>query len=256
MSKRNWTTWIADELRLPRLPGWAIAIIAIFVVATWLPLGVIFWGRNTLSEKPRVHLIQDMDNQPRFNTQAYTVLFNDRRAMRPQTPHTVAQGQLQLDDHYYRGYETRKNDAGETEIVYFHGFPKQLEVDEQLMELGREKYDQYCYVCHGMAGGGNGPVNQRAMELAQLNPEANAWVTAKNLTDQFEGKLIYGPGVYPEGKIYNVITNGINNMAGYGHQLEVRERWAVVLYVRALQLSQAGEQMFNAGLEKDKKENE
>lgn len=248
---KKMTTWLTEEMRLPALPSWVVAILVIGVVASWLPLAVTFWGRNALSDKPRVHLIQDMDNQPRFEAQGYTVLFKDRRQMRPPVLGTVAQGGLQLDDHLYRGF-SQKTDAntGEVETVYFNGLPKQLKVDDRLMKLGEKKYNTYCFVCHGMTGAGDGPVNTRAMELANLAASsgsgAASWVTAKNINEQLDGALIYGPAAYPDGKMYNTINVGKGNMAGYGHQLTVEERWAIVLYVRALQLSQVGETVYNA----------
>lgn len=251
MSNRNWTTWIAEEFRLPRMPGWMVAIIVIGVVATWVPLGVIFYGRNAMSSKPRVHLIQDMDSQPRFNTQKTTALFNDHRTMRPPVPGTVAQGELDLDDHYYRGFTQRRDPkTGEVETVYFSGMPRQITVDENFIKLGRQKFDTYCFPCHGYAGHGDGPVNTRAQELSAADSSANAWVTAKNLIEQNEGKLLYGPGAYPDGQVFSVITHGKNNMAGYGSQTTPKERWAIVAYMRALQLSQAGEQVYNASLKK------
>lgn len=241
------TTWIAEAFRLPAMPSWLVAIIVIGVVASWVPLAVTFWGRNALSPEPRVHLIQDMDNQPRFEAQGYTVLFNDRRQMRPPVPGTVRQGGLQLDDHMYRGFEQKTNsETGEIETVYFSGLPKQIEPTERLMKLGEKKYNTYCFVCHGMTGAGDGPVNTRAVELATLDSNANSWVTAKNLNEQLDGALIYGPAAYPDGQLYNTINVGKGNMAGYGHQLTVEERWAIVFYMRALQLSQVGETVYNA----------
>ena len=171
--------------------------------------------------------------------------------MRPPVPGTVRQGGLQLDDHLYRGFTQKTNEqTGETETVYFAGMPEQIEVNEQLMKLGEHKYNTYCFVCHGLTGNGDGPVNTRAMELASLDSANNNWVTAKSLHDLIDGELIYGPARYPDGQMYNTINMGKGNMAGYGHQLTVKERWAIVAYVRALQLSQVGEKTYTAGMDK------
>ena len=103
-----------------------------------------------------------------------------------------------------------------------------------------------CYPCHGKDGLGNGPVNVRASALmAATNPAVKVgtnWVPAANLIaadDTGAGGLKYGEDKYPNGELYNVITNGKGNMVGYGHAIPLEERWAIVAYVRALQLAQA-----------------
>ena len=89
-------------------------------------------------------------------------------------------------------------------------------------------------MCHGYAGVGDGIVNQRAM-AAMSNADGpvygTAWVQAKSLHD---------PEVVdqPVGQIYNTITHGIRNMAGYGAQIPPRDRWMIAAYVKALQKSQ------------------
>ena len=94
------------------------------------------------------------------------------------------------------------------------------------MERGRERYGVYCAVCHGYAGDGDGLVNRRAMELQQ-----GTWIPAANLhSDALRER--------PVGYLYDVITNGVGKMPAYGSQIDVQDRWAIVLYLRALQRSQ------------------
>jgi mono/diheme cytochrome c family protein len=83
-----------------------------------------------------------------------------------------------------------------------------------------------CSVCHGYAGEGDGLVNQRAMALA-VNGTAT-WTTAKSL---------YDPTVIeqPVGRIFDTITNGRATMGPYGSRISPQDRWAIVLYVKALQ---------------------
>lgn len=101
--------------------------------------------------------------------------------------------------------------------AYLTTFP--IKVDRPLLELGRKRYDITCGACHGPVGDGDSMV-ARQMSL-RPPPSLHLY------TDR------------PPGYIYEVITNGFGMMASYAAELPVRERWAVVAYVRALQLSQA-----------------
>jgi mono/diheme cytochrome c family protein len=103
-----------------------------------------------------------------------------------------------------------------------------LVIDDQTLRLGQQKFDIYCAVCHGVNGSGNGLVNRRAQKIL-----ATTWTPPSNLhnEDLYREK-------YADGKLFSTITNGIRKMPGYGSQIPVDERWAVVAYVRALQKSQ------------------
>jgi len=109
---------------------------------------------------------------------------------------------------------------------------------QSLIKRGRERFNIYCYVCHGYDGSGHGPVNQRALELKAIDtdpahPIGVNWLPAAQLTsDTIRAE--------PDGKIFNTISNGIRTMPSYGPQIPVDDRWAIVAYVRALQLSQGG----------------
>src|SRR5688500_9043929 len=98
------------DLRLRRPPFWMIAAFLIFVVVSWLPLVVAARRRVSTSEAPQIHLIQDMDNQPRYRGQQASAVFADGRTVRPPIAGTVARGELELDDHLYRGF-TRGGDG-------------------------------------------------------------------------------------------------------------------------------------------------
>ncbi len=107
-----------------------------------------------------------------------------------------------------------------------------IPVTRRLVLRGQKEFDIFCTPCHGFNGMGNGTVNQYVNKLrAAGSPDAGSWVQPSDLT---------GPGVQfmPDGGIYNVITNGIAVMAAYKDQVPVVDRWAIVAYVRALQLSQ------------------
>jgi mono/diheme cytochrome c family protein len=113
--------------------------------------------------------------------------------------------------------------------------PTSISLDETTLNRGQQRFNIYCSVCHGISGGGNGIVNQRAMELvANTNGPVNGtvWVQAKNLVHD---ELVT---VQPMGQLFNTITYGIRNMAGYGSQVPTEDRWAIAAYVKALQRSQ------------------
>jgi mono/diheme cytochrome c family protein len=114
--------------------------------------------------------------------------------------------------------------SGEPNYAWVTEFP--LPVDDALFDLGKRKFEQNCSACHGYGGYGDGLVSQRALNLAQ-----GYWLQPTSLHDQ---RILE----QPVGRIYYTIANGKGKMGGYGASLNPKERWAVVLYVRALQRSQ------------------
>ncbi|HVT89224.1 MAG TPA: cytochrome c [Tepidisphaeraceae bacterium] len=212
---------------LPRPPFFMISILLILTVSTWIPLVVFARARVGKSPDPRVHLVQDMASQPKYKAQDPSDVFADGRAMRIQVPGTIAREQLHDDDHFDRGFTPVLNPTTKKiEPKFFEALPASVPLDEALLKRGQERFNIYCAVCHGLDGGGNGPINARAA----LHQEPK-WVSPANLnSDAVRAR--------PDGHLFNTITNGIRNMAGYGSQIPTRDRWAIVAYVRALQLSQ------------------
>lgn len=227
--------WIVEELKLPAPPFWLIGGLLILLSLHLVPLAFIARARVTPTTKPAVHMFLDMDKQPKLKAQADSPIFADGRAMRLPTSGTIAWGPrpdvpdadaIAEDDHYYRGYSLDKNDStGEMDTVYFQGFPRQVTVNEALLQRGQQKFNTFCYPCHGFGGQGNGPIHQRAVKIKAI------WVPPSNLTDAERSAR-------PEGHLFNTITHGIRNMAAYGPQIPVEDRWAIVAYLRALQLRQ------------------
>ena len=98
-------------------------------------------------------------------------------------------------------------------------------VTRELMVRGRQRFDIYCATCHGLVGDGNGIVSKRSLELEQ-----GTWIPPLSLhADSVVAQ--------PVGQLYHTIAHGVRKMPGYGDQLSVEDRWAVVLYIRALQRS-------------------
>ena len=152
--------------------------------------------------------------------------------MRPKIPGTVARNDLEDDNHFYRGFTRQLSADGKSWTVTFDpGLPSQLPITDALVKRGEQRFNIYCYVCHGYDGSGHGPVNQRAMELQMIPAEGMSWTPAAILTSDTVRKE-------PDGKIFNTITNGIRSMPSYGSQIPAEDRWAIVAYVRALQFSQ------------------
>ncbi len=198
-----------------KLPRWLTYSVAVVVALSWIPLAMIARARVTTSPKTRLHVVPDMDSQPKFKAQARNLLFADLRSMRPDPPGTVARGELDEDDATYRG---KQGDEWITTIP--------VPVTGALLARGRQRFDIYCSPCHGLAGYGDGMVAKRAEALQE-----GTWTPPSSFhTDLVRSR--------PVGHIFNTITHGIRNMPAYGPQIPVADRWAIVSYVRALQRSQ------------------
>jgi len=154
-----------------------------------------------------------MENQPKLRPQSRSQFFADGRADRTPPPHTVQRGMLQTDDHMYRG-----KDAGG---AFAAGLPAGLNIDLNLLQRGRDRYQIYCVPCHGAAGDGNGITKRYGMGATPTYHDPR-------LRDM------------PDGEIFNTITNGKNTMLPYADKLSPEDRWAVVAYVRALQRAHQG----------------
>lgn len=246
---------VKEYLRLPGSPvppRWLIFIGIIVMVASWLPLVLVGNARSSLTTKPRIHLVQDMDKQPKYRTQRSSPIFADGRTMRPRIEGTIAQGKLNEDDHYYRGFRLSNAPHGPAESsrgggnandhadenasskqVFLDGYPDQVNVDEAFVMRGQERFNIYCAPCHGYDGRGNGTVQQAVDAVKSGAAMGWAWTQPANL-------LLDNIASQPNGQLYNTIANGKATMAAYGSQINVEDRWAIVAYVRVLQQSQAG----------------
>lgn len=169
------------------------------------------WGNN--SEDPPIHLQQNMDFQERGEPQEINGFFSDNRAMRKPPEGTVAVGHLKADDHLYEG-------------KYLDGtladtLPAGLELDEQLLARGEERYNIYCAPCHGVTGRGDGVATRKGGGMT---------VQPVNLHQQQ-----YQPA--PLGYFYRVATYGKGQMLPYASQIHPEDRWAIAAWIRVLQVS-------------------
>jgi hypothetical protein len=149
-----------------------------------------------------------MYDQPRYKPLGKSDFFADHRQSRPLVEGTVARGMLREDGRFY---------TGKTGVALVTVFP--LPVTRPLLDRGRQRYDIFCAPCHDRTGSGNGMVVQRG-----YRPPPSLHI------DRLRQQAV--------GYFFDVITNGLGAMPDYAAQIPPEDRWAIVAYVRALQLSQ------------------
>jgi mono/diheme cytochrome c family protein len=210
---------------MPKFPRIFVYSLLIAGCLALIPPVVFARMRATPSPNRPIHIFWDMDFQPKFKTQVANPLFADGRAMRPPVAGTVARGEAYADSHMFEGV---------VDGQWATSLPAGMAMDAATLERGQQRFNIYCSACHGYAGFGDGAVNKRAMELvanAAGPVNGTQWVAAKSLHDDTTRHQ-------PMGQLFNTITHGIRNMAGYGAQIPTEDRWAIAAYVKALQLSQ------------------
>jgi len=163
-----------------------------------------------------------MADQPRYEAFEARDVSPTVSSARQPVPGTVAQGHARLDDHLYRGMV---NDQPA------RTFP--FEITKEDVQRGRERYGVFCAHCHGLSGHGDGMIIQRGF----TQPPS---YHTRRLRDA------------PVGHFFDVITNGFGAMYSHDTRVPVRDRWRIVAYIRALQLSQHAE--LEALPEKDRQE--
>lgn len=167
--------------------------------------------RGQVTDQPPVHVNPNMDFQDRFNAQEENPFFADGRAMRTPVEGTIARGNLKHDRALYEGVNENGNFIDENPF----------DMTEAFLYRGKERYDIYCKVCHGGAGDGQGIIMTGQY----------GYVPAPS----YHTELIRS---MPDGQIYDAIANGVRTMPSYASQIKTEDRWAIVAYIRALQMSQ------------------
>ncbi|MFT5233457.1 MAG: mono/diheme cytochrome c family protein [Candidatus Krumholzibacteriia bacterium] len=199
------------------MPRPIIYVLLVLVAASLVPMGMIFKASNSPKTQPRIQIIYDMDDQSYAKSQTESNFFADGQAMRKHPEGTVAQGHLQAEEPIYAG----RVSVSDTSFVQTFPVP----VTREMVYRGRERYNISCAPCHGTSGNGAGTVHVRAMQLAE-----GTWTPPTDLT----GATIVAQ---PVGQIYDTIKHGVRAMPGYAVQVTPEDRWAIVAYVRALQMS-------------------
>jgi hypothetical protein len=159
----------------------------------------------------------DMHDQPRFKTYAMNSFYPDLRSARPPVEGTVARGQLHENTYFYTG-----------KIGANFGDYMPFPATEDVLSRGRERFNIYCAPCHSRVGDGNGMVVQRGY---------------RHPPTYHQDRLRKSPLGY----FFDTMTNGFGAMPDYATQIPPRDRWCIVAYIRALQLSQNATQADVAG---------
>ena len=152
----------------------------------------------------------DMHVQPRQNPLSRSDFFTDQRSARPLVEGTVARGQLHADSYFYTG----KIGSNPGDVMPFP-------VTKQVLDRGRERFNIFCAPCHSRLGDGNG------------------FVPSRGFTRKPPSYHIQRLQKAPLGYFFDVMTNGFGIMPEYASQIPPEDRWDIVAYIRALQLSQS-----------------
>jgi mono/diheme cytochrome c family protein len=197
-------------------------------------IGVLLFGVCVIGGACR----RDMQDQPKMKPYRGTSFFGDGLAMRQPIPGTIARGYLRSDKALFTGKkDTTANTSQATQATPAQAtaaptppggttnaytddtdtFP--FPITEQTVQRGRERYDIFCSVCHGLTGNGDGMIVRRGFRRA---------------ANFHEDRLRQAP----VGHFFDAITNGWGAMPPYAAQIPVQDRWAIIAYVRALQVAQ------------------
>lgn len=184
---------------------------------------------------------QQMAEQPKIKMHNTFSFFTDGRGNRPYEEGTVARGMLYENEHLYSGLKEGGtvtawkdlNPAKEPMTIaqakspYYETFP--MEVTEELVLRGKERFNIYCSMCHGVTGAGNGMIVQRG-----YLPPPSLFIDNSRGLKYLTGALVPLPEA-PEGYYFQVITHGYGGMGSYSAQITPKDRWAIIAYIRALQ---------------------
>lgn len=202
------------------------ALIALLVVG-------IFGVRGQKFSKPPIRIFPDMDEQDKLKAQKPDPFFADGHGGRLPVTQTQPRG-FNPDGaqviggipEYEFGGQTGYYYTGHVGDYFGNGMPEELKLTDasaaELIRRGKERFGIYCAVCHGAAANGQGMTSHYGVPgIANLQ------------LPTFQGES------YPDGRLFNTITNGKGLMSGYGYNIPVRDRWAIVAYVRTLQAAKA-----------------
>jgi hypothetical protein len=162
-----------------------------------------------------------LNDQPRIRKpDSASTFFTDGQSNRPPVAGTIARGELDNESAQF---------TGKTGDQYVKEIP--IPITEAFLLRGQERFNINCAHCHDRTGSGNGKVVSRGL----IKPPSYQ-------TDDSRGLKLRGKAVklteVPDGYIFDVITNGFGAMASHGEIIAVDDRWAIVGYIRALQLTE------------------
>lgn len=181
----------------------------------------------------------DMQDQPRYKAYKKSDFFPDGRSSRDHVAGTVARGQLRDNKGFYTGQiDNPDPNAVVTSTITATGntlvtsFPNAIDefpipVTKELIDRGQDRYNIYCIVCHGPVGRGDGMIVRRGFVVPPTYHD-----------DRLRNA--------PVGHFFDVMTKGWGRMSSYAAQIQPADRWAIVAYIRALQVSQNPDEALKA----------
>lgn len=196
-----------------------LAIFALIVIT-----GVLVAGRRgDLSRKPPIEVFPDMDRQLKLRPQTPNGFFANGLSSQLPPDGTIPQSKpMNIAGKEVYPFEDAPVNTGRvtgsTNFVELNPLP----VTAKLLARGHERFNIYCSPCHGAQGDGNG-----------VPKKIGAMAIIANLHDKRIVEM-------PDGELFNIASNGKNNMQGYAAQIPVEDRWAIIAYLRALHLSRLG----------------
>lgn len=195
---------------------------AIFVVCIAVVVGVLGL-RGSHSRKTTLYIFPDMEWQMKLRPQKPDNFFANGLSSQLPVPGTIARGEpiatrAGLIYPYQDSPVNTGREVGKTNFVELNPLP----ITAELIQRGQQRFNINCSPCHGQLADGNG-----------ITKKIGAMLVVANLHDKRIVEM-------PDGEIFYVITNGRNNMGAYGPSVTVPDRWAIIAYLRALQLSQLG----------------
>ena len=184
---------------------------------------------------------RDMQDQPKAIAYRESSFFRDGLSSRPLVPGTVPRGYLRADREFYLGKKANSGTATPGQPAAAQAgststsgaptnpaalYPDDVEIfpipiDKAALDRGQQRYDIYCSVCHGATGNGDGMIARRGF---------NKPLPASYHQDRLRQA--------PVGHFFDAMTNGWGAMPSYAAQIPVEDRWKIIAYIRALQLSQ------------------
>jgi mono/diheme cytochrome c family protein len=196
--------------------------LAIFVLAVAVVVGILGF-RGTHFRKPPLYIFPDMEFQLKLRPQKENGFFTNGMTSQLHIPGTIARSTpLQSANGPVYPYEDAPINTGHvtgtTNFIETNPMP----ITAELLRRGQQRFTINCTPCHGATGEGKG-----------ITQKIGAMAVVGNLHDKRIVEL-------PDGELFFVISNGRNLMGAYGANVTVEDRWAIIAYLRALQLSRLG----------------
>ena len=186
------------------------------IAVSTLVAAAVLGCRGQVSEQPPVVLERDMYTQEKLEPEGYAKFFADHGAMRPPVEGTVPQDRYEDDDEIRTGLKA-------DQTAYVLAIPVRVVERaggfEAMARRGRQRFDIFCATCHGLTGDGKGMVARAPGGFPKIPSLADDRICHM-----------------PDGQLLATIANGVRNMPAYAAQIALPDRWAIVAYVRALEL--------------------